>query len=349
MIALKILILWMIQFGLPSSTGFEFYVMRQFGLLAMVLSTSNAQVQQLPCSENGKPCTWRNFRKTTVGNKAIPPSNLISSHNVHRLGECHLLCIGHDNCFGYNFRAKSKIYSKNCQLSNSTVKIHKTKSGNVGNWTYYEDVLVREFEAFPRSSCLDIKNRSKCYTDGKYLIAPDRDGQDNPFAVKCDMTSFGGGWTMCYTTDSHVNLRTELTTTTELGYRADCNNIPFTEVMFVDEESKQKAAFTKDGGPPITFAGNYNKNASIYGLWAAIKDGVATTEYKYQMLICDAYFYKGLLVSGYNKPCYKVCTHWCGDKSSTYFRTSGDSFKGVAFNESGHQSKSNRLISVGIR
>ena len=31
---------------------------------------------------------------------------------------------------------------------------------------------------------------------------------------------------MCYTTDSHVNLKTELRTTPAHGYRADCNNIP---------------------------------------------------------------------------------------------------------------------------
>ena len=30
---------------------------------------------------------------------------------------------------------------------------------------------------------------------------------------------------MCYTTNSHVNIKTELTTTSNLGYRADCNNV----------------------------------------------------------------------------------------------------------------------------
>ncbi|XP_028395829.1 uncharacterized protein LOC114519848 [Dendronephthya gigantea] len=203
------------------------------------------------------------------------------------------------------------------------------------------------------SSCLDIKNKSAGCTNGKYFIDPDGDGQGKPFEVKCDMTSFGGGWTMCYTTDSYVNIKTELTTTPELGYRADCNNIPFTEVMFVDEESKQKAAFTKDDGPPITFAGNYNKpNAKSYGLWTANKDGVATTEYKYQMLICDTSFFKGLHFSGYtNNYIYKRCGDWHSDISSVYFRTSASrkGYYGVAFNENGHASVSNRLMSVGIR
>ena len=45
--------------------------------------------------------------------------------------------------------------------------------------------------------------------------------------------------------------------------------------MFVDEKSKQKAAFTKSGSP-VTFTGNYGKKADAYGLWTA--QGVASTQ-----------------------------------------------------------------------
>ena len=119
--------------------------------------------------------------------------------------------------------------------------------------------------------------------------------------------------------------------------------------MFVDEESKQKAIFTNNG-LAITFSGNYNKKADVYGLWTA--GGVASTQYKYQMLICDTTFYKGLHFSGYTNDCYKYCITWCGDTLSPYFRTSAVShtnYLGVAFNENGHGPKSSRLISVGIR
>ena len=117
--------------------------------------------------------------------------------------------------------------------------------------------------------------------------------------------------------------------------------------MFVDEHSKEKAFFTKTGSP-VTFFGNYNKRADAYGLWTP--GGVALTQYNYQMLICDSAFYKGLHFSGYTN-CYKQCHTWCSDTSSPYFRTSAVSNKnyfGVAFNENGHQRKSNRRISVGI-
>ena len=119
--------------------------------------------------------------------------------------------------------------------------------------------------------------------------------------------------------------------------------------MFVDEQSKEKAIFTNNG-QAITFSGNYNKRANVYGLWTA--GGVASTQYKYQMLICDTTFYKGLHFSGFANGCYKMCDSWCNDRSSAYFRTSPVSrpeYSGVAFNENGHVLMSNRRITVGIR
>ncbi|XP_028417870.1 uncharacterized protein LOC114542547 [Dendronephthya gigantea] len=320
--------------------------MLTFAVLLLVISLI-LDVQQLCATKDGKACARREFKGISEGNQALHPSNLISNHTIHLLGECHILCISQDNCYGYNYRVRpSTLYTANCQLSNSTVKMNKTKMKN-GPWIFYEDILVTATGGL--TSCLDIKKKGLSHGDGEYFIDPDGDGPGKPFQVYCDMTSFGGGWTMCYTTDSHVNIKTELVTTPALGYRADCNNILFTGVMFVDEASKQKAAFT-NGGSPVTFTGNYDKDANAYGLWTA--QGVATTQYKYQMLICDTTFYKGLHFSGFTSNCYKKCDSWCGDTSSTYFRTSTVSdqhYNGVAFNEKGHYPKPKRLISVGIR
>ena len=119
--------------------------------------------------------------------------------------------------------------------------------------------------------------------------------------------------------------------------------------MFVNEPSKEKAFFTNNG-QAITFSGNYNKKADVYGLWTA--GGVASTQYEYQMLICDTAFYKGLHFSGFASGCYKTCDNWCSDALSPYFRTSAVSnakFLGVAFNENRHSPTSYRLISAGIR
>ena len=119
--------------------------------------------------------------------------------------------------------------------------------------------------------------------------------------------------------------------------------------MFVDEKTKNKAFFTKTG-PEITLKNNYNKQASAYGQWNA--HGVASDSIKYQLIICDTSFYKGLHVSGYAKSCYKQCDSWCGDTASPYFRTAAvtsQSYNGVAFNVNGHKPVPKRLISAGIR
>ena len=92
------------------------------------------------------------------------------------------------------------------------------------------------------------------------------------------------------------------------------------------------------------------KKADAYGLWTA--GGVASTQYKYQMLICNTTFYKGLHFSGFANGCYKMCGSLCHDILTAYFRTSAVSdanYLGVAFNENGHSRSLKRLISAGIR
>ena len=62
------------------------------------------------------------------------------------------------------------------------------------------------------------------------MIDPEGDGEEKSFVVYCDMTSFGGGWTMCYTTNGFVNMKSELSTSRTHGYRADCNHIPVSSI-----------------------------------------------------------------------------------------------------------------------
>ena len=76
------------------------------------------------------------------------------------------------------------------------------------------------------NSCQNIKTTFPHAQDGMYQVQPD-DGL-NMFWVYCDMTSFGGGWSMCYSTDNLVNLKTEVTYNETQpygtdGYRTDCN------------------------------------------------------------------------------------------------------------------------------
>ena len=119
--------------------------------------------------------------------------------------------------------------------------------------------------------------------------------------------------------------------------------------MFVDGRSNNKSSFIK-AGPNITFTDNYDKPGSTYGQWNR-HDVSSSDIIKYQLLICDTSFYKGLHVSGYTNSCFKYCDRW-SDQLSPYFRTAActnPAFSGVAFDVNGHIGLSKWLISVGIR
>ena len=124
--------------------------------------------------------------------------------------------------------------------------------------------------------------------------------------------------------------------------------------MFIDHQTGSKAYFTQRDQAPIKAAGNYGNRGSAYGLWdRVLTDGVGSssnTHFVYQLLICDHSFFSGFFVSGYTD-CYKYCNSWCNDDKSPYFRTASkrSGYKGVSFDENGHQPLSNRLISVGLR
>ncbi|KAJ7370216.1 calcium ion binding [Desmophyllum pertusum] len=215
-------------------------------------------------------------------------------------------------------------------------------------------ILGKHCEIGPGIDCQDIKKRGHSRGDGMYWLDPDAGSHSNAFLAYCDMTSYNGGWTMCYTTDEYVKLSTEVAFNAQFpygsdGYRTNCNIIPFTEIIFVDHQTGNQAYFKRQTNQSITAAENYGNAAGTYGLW----DGLGTNNaYSYQLLICDDSFYSGsgFFVSGYTN-CYKVCNFWCGDYASPYFRTASTNarFKGVAFNTNGHPSVGNRRISVGLR
>ena len=125
----------------------------------------------------------------------------------------------------------------------------------------------------------------------------------------------------------------------------------FTEIIFVDHQSGNKAYFKRKYNQSLTAAVNYGKRANNYGLWDGF--GAMDSGYSYQLLICDNWLYSGFFVSGYTPYCYNRCHHWCGDIASPYFRTASTNaaLGGVAFNTNGHWPNlvSNRLMSVGLR
>ncbi|CAH3195042.1 unnamed protein product [Porites evermanni] len=176
--------------------------------------------------------------------------------------------------------------------------------------------LNQNSQETPGIDCQDVLSRGQSRGDGMYWLDPDGGSHSNTFIAYCDMTSYNGGWTMCYTPvhDEYAKPSTEVEYNALFpygtdGYRTNCNNIEFTEIIFVDHKTGNKAYFKqKTNLTTIRAAGNYGKQADTYGLWKGF--GTINNLYSYQLLICDTSFYTGFFVSGYTN-CYKQCNHWC--------------------------------------
>ncbi|XP_022787959.1 uncharacterized protein LOC111327912 [Stylophora pistillata] len=311
---------------------------------------------------------------------SLPP---LVSTSVKDVGDCARLCVDNLACFSVNFAVMrdqdgnitcevlpSDKYNNSGHFNHSAMFHHLSiknpcSSGpclnNATCVAKYEDddyqcACVPGFYGRQCENivdCRDMRKRAPSQGDGMYWLDPDGGSHSNAFLAYCDMTLYNGGWTMCYTTDEYVQPKTEVTYNAKFpygsdGYRTNCNDISFTEIIFVDHQTRGTAYFKRRTGQSIRASLNYGKQANTYGLW----DGVGTNNaYSYQLLICDTSFYSGFFVSGYTGNCYKHCNTWCADLYSPYFRTTstGDNYKGVAFNINGHRTVNYRLISVGLR
>ena len=90
--------------------------------------------------------------------------------------------------------------------------------------------VLRAYWYFSATDCSDIMSQGHSAGDGMYWIVPDGGSHSNVFLAYCDMTSYNGGWTMCYTTDEYAKPKTEVTYNTTFpyrtdGYRTNCNEI----------------------------------------------------------------------------------------------------------------------------
>jgi len=195
---------------------------------------------------------------------------------------------------------------------------------------------------------------------GRYFLDPDGSGPGMPFGAYCDMTTHGGGFTLCYSeSDAIVHVSSEVWSPVSAGtpgYRSDCRNIPFTEVLYRNEDTGEAAWFTRNQPGTLTLAGlGYDSAGITAGTFTG--GGVADTSYDYQLNVCDSsWMWVGLMMSG-KTSCSKACSNWCGDLLSDYYRTDGDddryastqTYDGTAFRENGARSVSVKTLTVGLR
>jgi hypothetical protein len=203
-------------------------------------------------------------------------------------------------------------------------------------------------------SCHEISADGMSIGDGTYWIDPTESGVS--FPAHCDMTTDGGGWTMCYTTENEVHIETEKTPTGtygENGYRTDCSDIPFTDILVEQNESGETAWFSSISGQDFTLNEvGYRATSDDFGTMFS-GHGLAPQDVDYQVMVCDGnWMHTGITITGDFGNCTKTCSHWCQDNATHYYRANGDNrgkYEGVAFNENGHNNMDYKSISFGVR
>jgi hypothetical protein len=97
-----------------------------------------------------------------------------------------------------------------------------------------------------QSSCEAILRANVNSESGMYWIFPEYSNQ--PVAAYCDMSSLQGGWQMCYTDWKDVDLKNSVFDESfkfgREGYRSDCSNTPFDEIIFFDHDWTDLQAYS---------------------------------------------------------------------------------------------------------
>lgn len=126
----------------------------------------------------------------------------------------------------------------------------------------------------PARTCADLAKLPH-FSTGDFWLKPS--ANVDSFLGYCDFDSFGGGWLMCYTTSGEVHMSREVESVVGFssdGYRSDCRNYPFNQVLFVEHDigtgymSEDKAWFSFRGRNAL-LASRSGYAGSVDSTWAA--------------------------------------------------------------------------------
>ena len=267
----------------------------------------------------------------------------------------------------------------------STAPVASTAAYTVSSPAYSAASTIND-KSSAGVSCLDLLQRGFAMS-GNYWLDPSYSlggcaGEATAFVGYCDQATDGGGWLMCYTEGSQVDLASEHGFRASSpyptdGYRSDCRSVLFNQVLYVFHaevpsfESADRVVFDAGGRRPILASHGGWKGTAAHDAYgnltfsASSADSSPASTYRYQLAVCASgygagFFMSGLLPTPSCPDGWKACDDWCGDHSSEYYRHAYSpkknamggvpvNFTGVAFQENGHRPLGRRLMSVGIR
>ena len=165
----------------------------------------------------------------------------------------------------------TKIYSHDPNMRDAS--FYSSSNSHVGGSIEIPEWGGIGTEESPARTCADLA-RLPHSVSGHYFLRP---SEDFPaFKGYCDLDSFGGGWLMCYTTSGEVHVSREVSSTVPFpneGYRSDCRDYPFNQVMYVEHDirtgatSEDKAYFNFRGRNALV-ASRSGYRGSVDQSWA---------------------------------------------------------------------------------
>ncbi|EKX49450.1 hypothetical protein GUITHDRAFT_136113 [Guillardia theta CCMP2712] len=315
-----------------------------------------------------------------VPNSSSSSSSPLSLHLVQRrevqdIFACSNARVGHSLSFDGDFLLlgapggsevdSADRFAKGARAGSVSVfKVSQTTSQVGYVWSHS---VINSIDHAPASSCLELLERGYNQSGLYWLLPQNEDGFVNhtkEHVGYCDMQTMGGGWLMCFTTTERVDLVNEFAFDLSLpygtdGYRADCRNYPFSEVLYVQHlEQGVLSSNFQDGGDVITVyrAVSRSPTTVMGGSWtaagweeASLRGGVAGDVYgrylwrmydfgdkhgggmwdeEMQLNVCAAgretagFFFSGVERTAACQDGWKSCSDWCKDEVSKYSRAS---------------------------
>ncbi|XP_028402406.1 uncharacterized protein LOC114525346 [Dendronephthya gigantea] len=147
------------------------------------------------------------FREALKGHRLV--NSLLDTISSLSIVECSLQCLQETDCQSVNYRKElNTMKEHDCELNSEKASVNPGHVTRDDSFTYYEitgtgksaktctKASLGSRKDVPGKSCGHIKLSTNTSSSQEYWIQPEPD--ESPFLVHCEMSLFGGGWTLVY-------------------------------------------------------------------------------------------------------------------------------------------------------